>query len=102
MFSFILVMCRCMFILFSVADPGEGQGVPGPPYFSTKIRPIGAKKFFLETGPPSYLRVWMTGPPQPLPPLSEGLDSPLMLVNFRDVANAFYFKIDESSYSTKT
>ena len=109
MFSFILVMCRCMFILFSVADPGEGQGVPAPPYFSTKMRPIGPKKFFLETGPPSYLRVWMTRPPQPLPPLSEGLDSPLifhnkvfLLVNFRDVANAFYFKIDESSYSTKT
>ena len=43
------------------------------------------------------------------PPLSEGLDPPLifhnkvfLLVNFRDVANAFYLKIDESSYSTKT
>ena len=100
-----------MFILFSVADPGEGQGVPGPPYFSTKMRPIGPKKNFLETGPPSYLRVWMTGPPNPHPPppLSEGLDSPLifhnkvfLLVNFRDVANAFYLKIDESSYTTKT
>ena len=43
------------------------------------------------------------------PALSEGLDPPLifhnkvfLLVNFRDVANAFYLKIDESSYSTKT
>ena len=43
------------------------------------------------------------------PPLSEGLDPPLflhnkvfLLVNFRDVADAFYLKIDESSYSTKT
>ena len=94
--------------IFSGGSRG-GAGGPGPPYFSTKMRPIGPKKFFLETGRPSYLRVWMTRPPQPLPPLSEGLDSPLifhnkvfLLVNFRDVANAFYFKIDESSYSTKT
>ena len=43
------------------------------------------------------------------PPLSEGLDPPLifhnkvfLLVKFRDVANAFYLKIDESSYYTKT
>ena len=42
-------------------------------------------------------------PPHPPPPrLSEGLDPPLifhnkvfLLVNFRDVANAFYLKIDE-------
>ena len=34
----------------SVADPGEG---PGPPYFSTKMRPEGPEKIFLETGPPS-------------------------------------------------
>ena len=81
-----------MFILFSV-DPRERPGGPAPPYFSTK------------TGPPSYLRVWMTAPP----PLSEGLDSPLifhnkvfLLVNFRYAANAFYLKIDESSYSSKT
>ena len=47
----------------------------------------------------SGLRVWMTTPPA----LSEGLDPPLifhnkvfLLVNFRDVANAFYLKIDES------
>ena len=74
MFSFILAMCHCI---------------------------------FLETAPPliSGLRVWMTAPPA----LSEGLDPPLifhnkvfLLVNFRDVANAFYLKIDESSYSTKT
>ena len=95
--------------ILSGGSRGGARGSRTPPYLSTKMRPIGPKKFFLETGPPSYLRVWMTDPPNPPPPLSEGLDSPLMfhnkvflLVNFRDVANAFYLKIDESSYSTKT
>ena len=51
----------------AVADPGKGSGGPGfPPYFSTKMRPEGPKKFILETPPP----------PTP-PPLSEGLDPPL-------------------------
>ena len=46
---------------------------PAPaPYFLTKIRPEGPKKIFSDTAPP-YLRVWMTPPP-----LSEGLDSPLV------------------------
>ena len=31
----------------SVADPGEGPGLPGPPYFYTKLRPEGPKKNFL-------------------------------------------------------
>ena len=43
----------------------QGRGLVGPPpYFLTKLRPEGRKKFFLETGstpPPLYLRVWMTG-----------------------------------------
>ena len=72
MFSFILAMCHCI---------------------------------FLETGPLPLSQGLDDRPP----PLSEGLDPPLifhnkvfLLVNFRDVANAFYLKIDESSYSTKT
>ena len=37
---------------------GRGPGGPRPPYFSTKIRPEGRKKNFLETAPPPpYLRV---------------------------------------------
>ena len=57
----------------SVADPGEGPGEHAPPYFSTKMRPEGPKKMFLETAaplsqglddrpplpPPSYLKVWI-------------------------------------------
>ena len=43
----------------------QGRGLVGPPpYFLTKLRPEGRKKFFLETGstpPPLYLRIWMTG-----------------------------------------
>ena len=34
-----------------VADPGEGPGGPGPPYFYTKLRPEGRKKIFLRPGP---------------------------------------------------
>ena len=105
MFSFILVMCRCIFVLFSVVDPGEGPGGPGRPLFFDQNEARRAEKNFLGDCPPPYLRVWMTAPPA----LSEGLDPPLifhnkvfLLVNFRDVANAFYLKIDESSYSTKT
>lgn len=30
----------------AVADPGEGPGGPGPPYFLTKLRPDGPKNFF--------------------------------------------------------
>ena len=53
----------------------RGPGCPSPPYFSTKMRPEGPKKSFLETGPPTYLRVWMTrSPPRSL---SEGLDQSL-------------------------
>ena len=36
----------------SVADPGEGPGGPGPPYFYTKLRPDGPKKIFLRLSPP--------------------------------------------------
>ena len=44
-----------------------------PPYFLTKLRPEGPKKFFLRR--PTYLRVCMTAHP----PLSEGLDLTLIL-----------------------
>ena len=42
-----------------VADPGEGPRGPTPPYFWTKLRPVGPKKFFLKLGPPFL-------PPPPL------------------------------------
>ena len=45
----------------AVADPGEGPG-GAPRYFSTKMRPKGPKKIFLETARP-YLKVLMTPPP---------------------------------------
>ena len=40
------------------------------------MRPEGPKKYFLKTGPPRYLRVWMSPPPP-----SEGLDPPLQSNN---------------------
>ena len=39
---------------------GRGPGGGAPPYFSTKMRPEGPKKIFLETAPPPpppYLKV---------------------------------------------
>ena len=36
----------------TVADPGEGQGGPGPPYCYTKLRPKGLKKIFWRLPPP--------------------------------------------------
>ena len=56
---------------YSVADPGE------PLIFRPNWGPKGRKKVF-ETAPPTYLRVWMTPPP----PLSDGLDLPLLLLWF--------------------
>ena len=49
---------------------GRGPGARVPPYFSTKMRPEGQKKIFLETEPPlskgvddqplpPYLKVWI-------------------------------------------
>ena len=43
-----------------------------------------AVKVPLETGPPPYLRVWMTAaphPPPPHPPLSEGMDPPMSVTS---------------------
>ena len=51
-----------------------------------------AVKILLETGPPPYLRVWMTAAPHPPPPplsLSEGLDPPLSVTSstrYRELA----------------
>ena len=58
--------------LLTVADPGKGTGAPGLPLFFDQTEARRAKKLFLETAPlpPSYLRVWMTGPPH----LSQDLD----------------------------
>ena len=52
------------------------RGTWASPYFWTKLRPEVPKKFFWETGPPPYLRVWMTLPPPP-PPF-QGLDPALV------------------------
>ena len=53
---------------FAVGDPGEGPGGPAPypPLFLDETEARRVEKNFLETGPPPYLRVWMT--PFPLPP----------------------------------
>ena len=45
-----------------------------PPYFSTKMRPEGPEKDFLETAPPPPLS---QGLADRAPHLSEGLDRPL-------------------------
>ena len=59
---------------------GGARGARPPPpthYFSTKMRPEGPKKIFLETGS-SPLSQGLDDRPPPLPPpLSEGLDPPL-------------------------
>ena len=50
-----------------------GGGRSSPPLFWTKMRPEGGKIFGGETAPPTYLRVWMTGPS-----LSQGVDPALL------------------------
>ena len=47
---------------YSVADPGERPGGPGPPLFLDQTKARRVEKNFLETCP------------TPLPPLSKGLD----------------------------
>ena len=58
----------------------EGPRAPAPlppprPYFWTKLRPEGPKKFFLKTGPP--LISGSGWPPPPPTPYPEGVDPPL-------------------------
>ena len=58
---------------FAMADPGGGRGAPL--IFRPNWGPKGRKKTFV-TGPPPYLRVSLFAPPPP--PLSYGLDPPLL------------------------
>ena len=53
------------------------QGRVRPTLFSDKTEARRAKKKFLETPPPHYLRVWMTGAPPPYP---RALDLAMQLV----------------------
>ena len=56
---------------------GRGPGDPLPLIFRPKWGPKGRKNYFWDRAPP-YQRVWMTVPPPPVPPLSEGLNPPLI------------------------
>ena len=71
---------------FSGVSRGGGGGEGGPPLsFRPKRGPKGRKNFFFETGPPRYLRIWVTAPPPPPPPpLSEGVDPPLVLLSRKE------------------
>ena len=64
------------FRICKVADPGVGPGGPPPLFLDQTEARRAEKKFFWETGPPPFLRVWMTALPPP--PLSEGLDPALL------------------------
>ena len=80
----------------SVADPGEGPGGPGPPYFYTKLRPDGPKKIFLRLSPPPpYLRIWMTTPP----PLISRSKSPFFHVNRGPILYGFSAAANANRYS---
>ena len=51
----------------SAGSRGGARGGATPsPYFQSKLRPEGPKRFFLETAPLLYLMVRMTAPPPPL------------------------------------
>ena len=56
---------------------GRGPGGPPPPYFRTKLRPEGPKKFFLETSPPPVSKGLVDRPPPPSI-LSQGIDPALL------------------------
>ena len=59
-----------------MANPGEGPGGNGPPLFLDQNEAPRPEKIFFETGPQG-----LDDPsPLPLPPLSDGLDPPLNLV----------------------
>ena len=60
--------------VYSVGSRGGARGTWASPYFQAEAR--RAEKFFWETAPLPYLRVWMT--PNPLPPRSLGLDPALV------------------------
>ena len=41
-----------------MVDPGEGLEGPEPPLFLDQTEAQRAEKFFFETAPPNYLKVW--------------------------------------------
>ena len=55
-------------VVFSGVSRGGGGRVRCPLSFRPKRGPKGREKFFFETGPPLYLRIWMTQPHPPPPP----------------------------------
>ena len=72
---------------------GRGPWAPLPPYFKAKLRFEGPKKFGLETAPPPYLRVWMTGPfPLPPPPLSKVWILPKSTYKFSRLISIHFFE----------
>ena len=64
----------CNGFSLSTIFSGGSRGAPLPPHFFTKLRPERPKHFF-EAGPPLFSGF---GWPPP-PPLSEGLDPPMIL-----------------------
>ena len=49
----------------AVTDPGEGC----PPLFSDQTEALRAEKNCFQAAPPPCLRLWMTAPPYPPPPI---------------------------------
>ena len=54
---------------------------------------------FLETVPPSYLRVWMTSPPPTLP---EGLDPPLQHIHLQVIAIMLTIEKKNNNYKERS
>lgn len=83
-------------VVFSGVSRGGGGRVRCPLSFRPKRGPkVREKFFFFETGPPLYLRIWMTQPhPLPPPPPSEGLNLPLQQQSYLGLHLA------KQSYST--
>ena len=69
-----------------VAHPGKGPAGPASRLFLDQTEAQSAEKKFLRPGPPS-IRVWMTPPP---PPLSEGLNPPLGVIQFHVTLSIFF------------
>ena len=62
-------------VTLSVGDPGTGPGGPPPPLLLDQTEARGARKFFFESGAPPFSQ----GVDDRPPPLSEGLDKPLIM-----------------------
>ena len=66
---FFILRWRAEFpVVFSGVSRGGGGRVRCPLSFRPKRGPKVREKFFFETGPPLYLRIWMTQPPPTRPP----------------------------------